>query len=59
MSQEEQEAVEKGAADESPAWQQLLLDDVFMLLMAGLVVPTLLYIVWGLMELSSVPVFTP
>jgi hypothetical protein len=59
MSQEEPEGAEKIGADESPAWQQLLLDDVFMLLMAGLVVPTLLYIVWGLMELSNVPVFTP
>ncbi len=40
-------------------WQQAMLDDVFMLLMAGLVVPTLFYIVWGLMELANVPVFTP
>ena len=44
---------------ESIPWQQVLMDDVFLLLMAGLVVPTLFYIVWGLMELGSVPVFTP
>lgn len=44
---------------ERPPWPQLLMDDVFLLVMAGLVVPTLLYIVWGLMELGSVPVMAP
>lgn len=39
-------------------WQQAMLDDIFLLLMAGLVVPTLFYIVWGLMSLGSVPLFT-
>jgi hypothetical protein len=38
-------------------WQQVLLDDVFVLLMAGLVVPTLFYIVWGLISLASVSTF--
>ncbi|HQZ88977.1 MAG TPA: hypothetical protein PLR44_02920 [Thermomicrobiales bacterium] len=38
-------------------WQQLLMDDVFLLLFAGLVVPTLFYIVWGLFSLASVPLF--
>ncbi|HVX28944.1 MAG TPA: hypothetical protein VHA53_00585 [Nitrolancea sp.] len=38
-------------------WQQILLDDVFVLLVAGLVVPTLFYIVWGLISLASVPTF--
>jgi hypothetical protein len=39
-------------------WQQVLLDDIFLLVMAGLVVPTLFYIVWGLMSLGEVPLFT-
>jgi hypothetical protein len=34
---------------------QLLLDDVFLLLIAGLIVPTVLYIAWGLASLLSVP----
>ncbi len=38
-------------------WQQILMDDVFLLLFAGLVVPTLFYIVWGLFTLASVPLF--
>ena len=39
-------------------WQQVLLDDIFLLAMAGLVIPTLFYIVWGLMSLGEVPIFT-
>ncbi len=37
-------------------WQQVLLDDVFLLLMLGVGVPVLLYIIWGLMELANLPV---
>ncbi|MEZ4521617.1 MAG: hypothetical protein R3A46_08245 [Thermomicrobiales bacterium] len=40
-------------------WQQVLFDDIFLLLMAGLVTPTLFYIVWGLWSLSNVRVFQP
>ena len=40
-------------------WQQAVLDDVFLLAMFGLVVPTLFYIVWGLIELASLPLFKP
>ncbi len=36
---------------------QVLLDDVFLLLIAGLTVPTVLYIAWGLFSLLSVPEF--
>jgi hypothetical protein len=36
---------------------QLLLDDVVLLLIAGLVVPTVLYIAWGLVSMLSVPSF--
>lgn len=52
--------------DERPAdaatplpWQQAVLDDVFLLMVFGLVVPTLFYIVWGLIELASLPLFKP
>lgn len=38
-------------------WQQMIFDDIFLLVMAGLVVPTLFYIVWGLWSLSSVEFF--
>ncbi len=39
-------------------WQPVLLDDIFLMLMAGLVFPTLVYIVWGLMSIGQVPLFT-
>jgi hypothetical protein len=40
-------------------WQQVLFDDIFLLLMIGLVVPTFFYIIWGLMSLAEVPIFAP
>jgi len=43
--------------EERPPWPQVLLDDVFLLLMAGLVIPTVFYVIWGLMSLASVPAF--
>jgi hypothetical protein len=52
------------AANDRPAqgrrvpWQQVLLDDIFLLFMAGILVPTFFYIVWGLMSLGEVPIFT-
>lgn len=42
-----------------PPWPQRLLDDVFLLLAAGLIVPTVFYIVLGLVSLLSVPAFAP
>ena len=34
---------------------QMLYDDVFLMLLLGVVVPFILYTVWGLIELLSVP----
>ncbi|RMF37188.1 MAG: hypothetical protein D6754_09970 [Alphaproteobacteria bacterium] len=44
-------------ADEAqvPAMQRLL-DNPFLLLFLGVTVPAVLYIVWGVMEVASVPV---
>lgn len=57
MTEETRDATVHEESEAHP-WQQVLLDDVFLLMMAGLVVPTLFYIVWGLMELAQVPVFS-
>lgn len=38
-----------------PAMQQVL-DNPFLLLFIGITVPTVLYIVWGVMEVASIPV---
>ena len=45
-----------GNPAERVPWQQVLLDDVFLLLLLGVAVPVLLYIIWGLMELANLPV---
>jgi hypothetical protein len=45
--------------DEPVPWQQTLFDDIFLLLTIGLAVPTVVYLLWGLMELASVPPFVP
>lgn len=34
---------------------QRLLDDPFLLLFLGVTIPTLLYLLWGVMELASIP----
>ena len=35
---------------------QKILDNPFLLLVVGVVVPTVFYIVWGIMELVTIPV---
>lgn len=38
-----------------PAMQQLL-DNPFLLLFLGIVMPTVFYILWGIMEIATIPV---
>ena len=35
---------------------QMLLDNPFLLLFLGIAMPTVLYIVWGVMEIASLPI---
>lgn len=37
-------------------FMQRVLDNPFLLLFLGVVIPTVLYIIWGVMELSQIPV---
>ena len=48
---------DRSAEGQRVPWQQVLLDDIFLLFLIGMVVPTGIYIVWGLMSLGSVPLF--
>jgi hypothetical protein len=41
-----------------PLMQQIL-DNPFILLFIGIAIPTLTYIVWGIMELVSLPISSP
>lgn len=39
----------------APAMQQVL-DNPFLLLFLGVVVPTVFYVIWGVMEIVSLPI---
>jgi hypothetical protein len=47
-----------GAApeDERIPFMQRLLDNPFLLLFLGVATPTVLYIIWGIMEVTQIPV---
>ncbi len=53
-------AAESGSAgsERIPFWQRVL-DNPFLLLFIGVAVPTILYIIWGIMELVQIPVAAP
>ncbi len=38
-----------------PAMQRLL-DNPFLLLFLGVTIPTVLYVIWGVMEIISIPI---
>ncbi|MGE0753075.1 MAG: hypothetical protein AB7K64_21100 [Variibacter sp.] len=42
--------------DEPMPFMQRVLDDPFLLLFIGMTIPTILYLVWGVMEIATVPV---
>ena len=46
---------DKDAPERIPVMQRVL-DNPFLLLFLGVTVPTVLYLVWGIMEVASVPV---
>jgi hypothetical protein len=42
--------------DESIPFMQQLLDNPFILLFLGVAIPTVLYIVWGVIEVAMIPI---
>ena len=49
----------ENAPDRKPErtpFMQRVLDNPFLLLFVGVVVPTVLYIIWGILELIQIPV---
>ena len=44
-----------GGAARVPMMQRIL-DNPFLLLFLGVTVPTVLYIIWGVMEIASIPI---
>lgn len=55
MSDNAQEVVDTSNEERVPAFQ-LMLDNPFLLLFIGIAVPTVLYIVWGIMEILAIPI---
>lgn len=47
---------DSGKDRERIPFMQRVLDNPFLLLFLGVVIPTVLYIIWGIMELSQIPV---
>lgn len=46
---------EPGDEDEKIPTMQRIIDNPFILLFIGILIPTMTYIVWGVMELISIP----
>ena len=45
------------AANEEPIpFMQRVLDNPFLLLFLGIAVPTVFYIIWGVMEITQIPI---
>ena len=56
MSEENhQEAVDSNESERIPFMQQLL-DNPFLLLFLGVTIPTIFYIIWGVMEIVTIPI---
>jgi hypothetical protein len=55
MSTEQHAGHDEVPEEPVPAMQQLL-DNPFLLLFLGIAMPTVLYIVWGVMEILSIPI---
>lgn len=55
MNENDSATMELPEDEPVPAMQQLL-DNPFLLLFIGIAMPTVLYIVWGVMEIVGIPV---
>jgi hypothetical protein len=55
MSDETEKGTGGAAPPEDVPFMQRLLDNPFLLLALGIAVPAILYLVWGVMEVISIP----
>ena len=54
---EERNTEEQGSPeDEQIPLMQRILDNPFLLLFLGVAVPTVFYIIWGIMEITQIPI---
>jgi hypothetical protein len=55
MSTTEPVSTESSKGGERIPMMQQILDNPFLLLFIGVTIPTVLYILWGVMEVASIP----
>ena len=55
MSTEQGEGLESQEAEQVPVMQRVM-DNPFLLLFIGVVVPTVFYVIWGIMEIVTIPI---
>ncbi len=55
MANTDQQSSTPPEAVERIPFMQRVLDNPFLLLFLGVVVPTALYLIWGIMEVASIP----
>jgi len=55
MSDENEVNTSEAAETERIPFMQQLLDNPFLLLFLGVTIPTIFYIIWGIMEIVSIP----
>jgi hypothetical protein len=60
MVERSETATDEGGAPagdryERPPFMQRLLDNPFLLLFLGVTLPTVLYLIWGILEIAQIP----
>jgi hypothetical protein len=56
MSESDSSSDKPGGEEERIPTMQKLLDNPFLLLFLGVVMPTVFYLIWGIMEIISIPI---
>ena len=56
MTDENNAVTDRPTDDEPIPFMQRLLDNPFLLLFLGVAVPTVLYIIWGIIEITQIPI---
>jgi hypothetical protein len=56
VTEEHKSDVQDVPDNEQIPFMQRLLDNPFLLLFLGVAVPTVLYIIWGIMEITQIPI---
>ena len=56
MTEEHKPEDQDSPDNEQLPFMQRLLDNPFLLLFLGVAVPTVFYIIWGIMEITQIPI---